>query len=127
MILKGIKEGKKFPSGELTENLFSLGLIEKIGTRKYILSKRYYSYIGKTGEYTRRKGLDKHKNKELILEHLRIHKKGYMSDFKDIFEEIPDSTISNWVSELKKDDKIRFMGNPRIVSGQNRGYWALKD
>lgn len=127
IILMNIKEGKKVTSSELTKDLFNLGLIEKIGTRKYILSKKYYSDIGKTGEYTRRKGLDKHKNKELILEHLRIHKKGYMKDFIDIFsEEIPRSTISNWVFELKDEGKIEMKGNPQIVRGQNRGYWALK-
>ncbi|MBR9701626.1 hypothetical protein GOV13_01765 [Candidatus Pacearchaeota archaeon] len=127
MVLMMIKEGKKVPPGELTENLFSLGLIEKIGSKKYILSKKYYSHIGKTGEYTRRKGLDKPKNKELILEHLRNHKKGYMKDFMEIFSgEIPHGTVSNWVFELRNEGKIEFIGNPQIVRGKNKGYWALK-
>jgi len=127
MALTLVKEGKKISSEELTDNLLSLGLIEKVGTRKHILSKKYYSDIGKTGVYTRKKGLDKPKNKELILNHLRIHKKGNMGEFIDIFSgETPTSTISNWVSELKKEGKIKFEGNPRIVSGPNKGYWILK-
>ncbi|MCX6750169.1 MAG: hypothetical protein NTZ83_01815, partial [Candidatus Pacearchaeota archaeon] len=127
LVLMSIKEGKSPLSQEITKNLLSLELIEKVGARKYILSKKYYFDIGKAGEYTRRRGLDKHKNKELILQHLKIHKKGYMKDFMDIFsEDVPRSTVSNWLGELKDEGKIELAGNPQIVRGQNRGYWILK-
>lgn len=127
MVLMNIKENKKIIFKEITEDLLNLGLIEKVGALKYILSKKYYSDIGKTGEYTRRKGLDKSRNKELILEHLKNHKKGYIKDFMEIFSgDVPRSTISNWLFELRGEGKIFFEGNPQIVSGDNRGYWRLK-
>jgi ATP-dependent DNA helicase RecG len=128
IVLMKIKEGKNVESNDLTKELLGLGLIEKIGNRRYILSKRYYVAVGKSGEYTRRRGLDKHRNKELILEHLKIHKRGMMGEFIEIFSgEIPRSSIANWVGELKKEGKIKFVGNPQAVRGDKKGYWILTD
>ncbi len=53
----------------------------KMRGTKFILSKRYYEYVGKKGEYTRKKGLDKEANKLLIIEHLKNYEKGYIKDF----------------------------------------------
>ena len=127
IVLMRIKKGEKVSSNQITEDLFKLELIEKIGTRKYILSKRYYSEIGKKGEYTRRKGLDKQRNKELIIQHLKIHSKGFMEDFIDIFSgDVKKPTINQWLTELKNEKKVEFIGNPQVVRGKNRGYWSLK-
>jgi ATP-dependent DNA helicase RecG len=124
MVLMKIKEGKKISPEQITEDLYKMGLIEKIGTRTYILSKKYYLEIG---EYTRRRGLDKQRNKELILQHLEMHTKGYMEDFIDIFSgDIKKPTINNWLTELKEEDKIEFIGNPQIVRGKDRGHWSKK-
>lgn len=126
MILMQIKIGRNISSNALTDNLLALKLIERIGAKKYILSKKYYDGVGKRGEYTRRKGLDKRRNQELILEHLRIHKTGYMEEFMDIFnDDIKRTTISNWLSELKKDGRIVFKGHPQAVRGEERGHWTL--
>ena len=127
LVLMDIKNGEKVPSSQITDNLHRLELIERVGTRKYILSKKYYSEAGKRGEYTRRKGLDKPRNKELILQHLKNHPKGYMEDFIEIFSgDIPKTTINGWLAELKKEERIQFIGNAQIVRGKNRGFWEIK-
>jgi ATP-dependent DNA helicase RecG len=50
------------------------GLIETVshgrGTR-YLLSKKFYSALGEPATYTRRRGLDRETNKELLLKHLQ--------------------------------------------------------
>jgi ATP-dependent DNA helicase RecG len=74
---------------------------------------------GKTGLYTRLKGISREKQKELIIRHLMKNKKGIMKDFQDIFPELKPMDISNLLRELKKEGKIRHMG-PR-----NTGYWEL--
>ncbi len=54
--------------------LRDLGLIESTGRRQgtgYILSRKLYKAIGRTGEYTRTKGLDREHNLQLLLKHLR--------------------------------------------------------
>jgi ATP-dependent DNA helicase RecG len=127
IVLTKIKEEKKISPGQITENLLNLNLIERVGTKKYILSKKYYIDTGQKGVYTRKKGLDKSRNKELILAHLKNHKRGYMEEFLDIFSgDIPKSTINGWLAELKKEEIICFEGNPQVVKGKNRGFWRLK-
>ena len=48
------------------KDLVDLGILEKIGRGKYILSLHYYSVTGKSGLYTRKIGLDCDTNKELL-------------------------------------------------------------
>ena len=58
----------------VAEKLYEEGLLEK-GSRtkgkKWILARRIYSAVGKSGTYTRKKGLDKETNKELLLKHIK--------------------------------------------------------
>jgi ATP-dependent DNA helicase RecG len=53
--------------------LLDSGVIEQIsrgrGTR-YILSRRFYEFIGKKGVYTRKRGLDRETNKALLYKHI---------------------------------------------------------
>jgi len=51
--------------------LLDLGVIERAGKKKLILSKALYAFLGERGGYTRAKGLDRDTLKELLLTHLR--------------------------------------------------------
>jgi len=126
IILHKIKNNQKIDSGQITENLLNLNLIERIKPGKYILSKEYYQDIGKKGEYTRRKGLDKETNKHLITKHLQNYQKGYMGDFIDVLKNISKPTINKYLNELKEEGKIELIGNPRIVRGPKKAFWKLK-
>lgn len=107
--------------------LLDTGIVEKTSRGKYMLSRKYYDYIDKKAEYTRRKGLDKQTNKELIIKHLEYHKKGYISEFMEVLKDIPKPTINRYLNELKRDKKIDIVGNPKISKGENRAYWELKN
>ena len=41
------------------KRLVDLGLIERVGGRGFILSRRYYEFVGEKGAYTRKRGLDR--------------------------------------------------------------------
>lgn len=56
-----------------------MGLIEKIGYERYMLSKQYYSDTKQEWKYTKDKGLSK--NKELILQHLQDFGEGTINIF----------------------------------------------
>jgi len=128
LVLTLIKQGKKISINQITEDLYNLGLIEKIGVNKYILSKKYYIDTQKKGEYTRRKGLPKNRNKELVLQHLREYSKGYMEEFFEVLGgDVSKPTINRWLRELREEGKVDFHGNPQSVRGDNRGYWYLKE
>lgn len=126
LALHKIKNSEKIESGQVTQKLLSLGLIESKGRNKYILSKDYYQKVGRPGEYTRKVGLDKEANKTLILQHLKHHKKGYMRDFIEALNNTPRSTIGYYLNELKTEGKIKLVGNSKIVRGKNVAFWTLK-
>ena len=52
------------------KKLNDLGIIEHIGRNKFILSRNLYSVAGKSGVHTRKRGLDRETNKELIVKHI---------------------------------------------------------
>ena len=71
-VLDCISREKTIPEriSDRIKHLLDAGAIESVGKgrgSKLILSKSFYSFIGKKGVYTRQKGLDRNTNKELIL------------------------------------------------------------
>jgi len=125
IVLNNIKNNKLVKASMVTQNLQDLGLIERLSNRKWILSKQYYTAVQHTGEYTRKRGLDKQTNKMLIIEHLKQHRKGYIADLMEALKK-PKLTVNKYLAELKKDEKITLIGNPKSSRGPNRAYWKLK-
>jgi len=122
IVLNQINNNKKILGSQITNNLLELGLIEKVGHDRYLLSKQYYQDSHKEWEYTKRKGLSRNQNKELILEHLRHFTKGRKRDFMKVLNFcITNAELGNLLTELKDDGKISYIGIPRSKSG----YWQL--
>lgn len=99
-----------------------MGIVEQVGKTKgakYILSHAYYAHEGKVGAHTKLAGLERDKYKELIINHLKKNK-GYRQDIADAFFELDPMDISNLTQELKRANKIRFIGAPKT------GYWELE-
>lgn len=96
--------------------LRDLGVIEQInrgrGT-KYVLAKKFYEFIGKKGVYTRKKGLDRKTNKELLLSHIRSNGKegSKMAEFYQILPGHTRSQIQVLLRELVKDKLIHVEGS----------------
>lgn len=121
--LEKIRENQKVDNIGFKNKFLQLGIIEQTGRTsgaRYILSHKYYMHKGKSGVYTRLRGLSREHKKELILQHLRRNKKGFTRDFKDAFGELSASDVSNLLRELKQDGKIMHDGSKRT------GYWRLK-
>src|SRR5262249_50315890 len=68
LVLDAVARVGKAPKGfqERIPRLLDLGLIERAG-RKLMLSRRYYEFVGQQPEYTRKKGLDREQNLNLLL------------------------------------------------------------
>ncbi len=96
--------------------LKELGIIEQIsrgrGTR-YVLAKKFYTFINKKGIYTRKKGLDRKTNKELLLSHIRANANdgSRMVEFLEILPGHSRSQIQVLLRELAKEDKIYVSGS----------------
>jgi len=95
--------------------LLDAGAIERFGRgrgSKLILSKSFYSFIGKKGVYTRHKGLDRNTNKELILKHIKDNDKtgSPLSELKQVIPQYTQSQIQHLLRELRLENKIFLKG-----------------
>jgi ATP-dependent DNA helicase RecG len=121
--LERIREKQVVESTKYRQKFITLGIIEQVGKArgaKYILSHKYYQHEGKVGVYTRITGLSREKEKELILKHLEKNKRGYRKELEDAFSELSPMDISNLLQELRREEKIEFIGPSK------NGYWRLK-
>ncbi|MCU0665220.1 MAG: hypothetical protein MUC50_23195 [Myxococcota bacterium] len=72
---------------------------------------------GRTGEYTRKRGLDRETNKALLLKHIReSHAKGATADeFAQVLPEQSQDQISALLKELKGEGSVRVQGKTRAA------------
>ncbi len=91
------------------------GIIERMSRNKFILSKKFYVLSGKKGVYTRKKGLDRETNKQLLLKHIRENAQtgSTMPEFRQILPECTDIMIRNLINELRTDKQIEKKGDKR--------------
>ncbi|GBE37445.1 divergent AAA domain protein [bacterium BMS3Bbin08] len=121
--LEQIRENQPVASLQSSDKFLNAGIVEQVGKTsgaKYILSHAYYAHEGKVGVHTKLSGLSRAKNKELILKHLRMNK-GFRHDLQDAFKELKAKDISNLLQELRRANKIEYVGPKKT------GYWKLKD
>lgn len=96
-------------------HLVDLGIVERIGKgrgTRYMLCKQYYALTGKNGAYTRKRGLDKETNKELLFKHLSANAKNG-SKFDELQQVLPSlsrSQVQKLLIELKSENKIHLKG-----------------
>jgi ATP-dependent DNA helicase RecG len=97
------------------ELLLEQGILESIGRgkgRKLFLSKRFYHHIGQRGVYTRKRGLDRETNKELIRKHI-LDCGADGAPFADISQVLPSLSrrqIQDLLSELRDERHIKLRG-----------------
>lgn len=100
------------------ERLLDLGGIERIGRGggvSYILSQRFYVAIGRRGEYTRRKGLDRDTNKALLVKHITDNAEDGvpLAELRQVLPAKKPSQIQVLLRELSKDGQIHVRGATR--------------
>lgn len=99
-------------------HLLDSGLIERIGRGRgvrFILSRKFHSFLGQHGAYTRRKGLDRETNKALLLRHIQ-ESRVTGSPFRDLEQVLPALSrrqVQTLLQELRAEGKIRLTGSRR--------------
>ncbi len=100
------------------------GVVERIGRGRgvrYLLSRKFYSEIGRTGAYTRRKGLSQEAVKELLLDHIRKQSAegARFREFQDGFPNLSRGQIRSILAQLRSAGLV-------TVSGERRsGRWHI--
>ena len=99
-----------------TERLLERGIIERVGRGrgvKLLLSRRFYRDIGKPGVYTRKRGLDRQTNKELLLRHILENRKDG-SRLRELIQVLPAHSyvqVQRLIQDLRAEGKIHKVGN----------------
>jgi ATP-dependent DNA helicase RecG len=122
LLLDLINREQPFPQ-ELRPYLATLqdeGIVERLGHGKgirYILSRRFYGFIGKEGVYTRKRGLDYETNKALLLRHIENNaERG--SPLADLLQVLPALTrrqVQRLLADLRAEGRAQCVGRTRTA------------
>jgi ATP-dependent DNA helicase RecG len=107
------------PMKERARALVEHGILESYGRgrgSRLILSRKFYDFLDQKGVYTRKRGLDRAANKELLYRHIvRNQKDG--SPMKDLLQVLPNLTrpqVQHLLQDLKKEGRIHPEGARRL-------------
>lgn len=100
------------------QGLLEQGVIERIGRGRgvrYLLSRRFYRFLGRSGAYTRVRGLDRATNKELILQHIQgsADTGTTLSELQQVLPGLSRSHVQTLLRELKKEGRVAVRGVTR--------------
>lgn len=99
------------------KHLINLGVIESIGRGRsiqYMLCQKYYVHAGKSGVYTRKRGLDRNTNKELLLKHIRANPLGArLSELCQVLPSLSENQVQTLLKELKRNESIHVRGKTK--------------
>lgn len=96
-------------------DLIEMGIVERIGKRRVILSRKYFRFVGKKGEYTRKSGLDRETNKALLEKHITDHKSegSPMRDLLQVLPALSREQVKGLLKELRQEGRIYMTGVKR--------------
>lgn len=114
LVLDLIHRGQPLPD-DLKSRLPVLaeqGIIETIRRGEYILSRRFYGFLGQPGVYTGKRGLDKGTNRELLMKHIRDSKRDGASlrELLQVNPALSRSQVQKLVLELKAEGRVHVRG-----------------
>jgi ATP-dependent DNA helicase RecG len=119
IVLDHLRRALRVPEGldDRLSRLRDLGVIEKTGPgrARYVLSRRYYEFVGKAGEYTRTRGLNRETNKELLLKHITdsAARGAPLSELREVLPDLTIPQVRALVAELKREGRVHPVGNTR--------------
>ena len=104
------------------EHLLEQGIIERVGRGRgvrLLLSRRLYRHIGKAGVYTRKRGLDRETNKELLMKHIQDNRHEG-SPLRELVQVLP---ALSYVQVQKLLQDLRIQGRIHKVGNTNAARW----
>lgn len=92
--------------------------MEKLGKgrgTRYVLARRVLQAAGKTGVYTRRRGLDRDAQKALLAKHIRDNAESGtpLHELKEVLPHLSRNQVQSLVQELRKEGRVRLAGKTR--------------
>lgn len=98
--------------------LIEAGVVEGHGRgrgARHMLSRGLYAALGKKGSYTRKRGLDRGTNKQLLLTHIRDNDAdgSPLRDLKEVLPAASAAQVQGLLHELRAEGQIRVLGTKR--------------
>ena len=103
--------------------LLEHGIIERTGGRKLLLARQFYTFVGKKGVYTRKRGLDRETNKTLLMKHIKDNNVGG-SKLQELCEVLPSFSrrqVQTLLQELRRENRVKMLGKT------SNSLWFLAD
>ncbi len=101
------------------QRLLDLGLIERVAGRRCMLSRKYYDFVGRKAEYTRKKGLDREQNLGFLLKHIAENAASgsKLEDLCQVLSALPATHVQSLLRTLKR------RGEAHSVGATSAGRW----
>lgn len=82
-----------------------------------MLCQKYYLHAKKSGVYTRKRGLDRDTNKELLLKHIRTNSTdgARLSDLRQVLPSLSERQVQTLLLELKIAGSIHVRGKTKAA------------
>ncbi len=103
---------------ERLPRLIDEGVVETIGHgrgARYILSRRFYGFVGKKGVYTRKKGLDRETNKALLVKHIEDNQRegSQLAELLQVLPALSSHQVQRLLRDLKSEERIHIIGRTK--------------
>jgi len=96
-------------------DLLEQGIVEKASRNRYLLSRKFHAFLGKKGDYTRKKGLDRETNKALLLKHLEDNRGAgsRMEELRQVLPALSRGQVKGLLKSLRSEKKVEVRGKTR--------------
>ena len=120
LVIDAIYEGR--PIGPRLDStlrrLVDEGLIERSNKKTsgaYVLSRRLYAAVREEGVYTRKKGLDRQTNKELLIKHIKESGPfgARLEELRQVLPQLDRGHVQSLLRELATDKRVHSHGRTR--------------
>ncbi|MDA0921797.1 MAG: putative DNA binding domain-containing protein [Planctomycetota bacterium] len=121
LLMSAAARGEKLPKGSEKQvaRLVDLGILERGKGRTHILSRKFYEFVGRTGAYTRKKGLDREHNLALLKKHIDENSAvgSKLDELCQVIPSLPRTHVQSLLQTLKR----RGLAHP--VGQRRAGVW----
>lgn len=119
LLMSAASRGEKLPKGleNRVARLIDLGIIERGKGRTFMLSRRFYEFAGKAGDYTRKKGLDREHNLALLKKHIEDNaaKGSRLEVLRQVLPSLPETSVRSLLNTLQRRGEAYSAGRSRAA------------
>lgn len=119
LVIDHVAQGKSVPASlaDRVPKLIELGVLERQGRRRLILSQKLHSAAGRRGAYTRAVGLDRSAQLELARKHLQLagRQGAPMREVMEVFPGLDRHQVFALLNALRRAGRARVEGERRTA------------